>query len=94
MKKKMPLPDALLDALSGGVLTLDGAVVDNIDLYLDGMEVTTSKGTEFIGWKGDDLAAVQKDPDGALDTMLGNLVALRDDSRTFEMTEIFDFKTV
>lgn len=45
MSNKMPLPDKLLDAVSGGLLTYGGEIVTDFSVSEDSMSITTQAGT-------------------------------------------------
>jgi len=93
-KEKIKLPDALLDAVSGGVLFFEGKQVTGIELFTDGMTVFTSAGSETLGWGPEEQAAMDRDPMGAMDHIEDILTKLDNDSRHFEITEVFKITTV
>lgn len=72
MSKKMALPDALLDAISGGVLTYGGEDVLDIAICTDGFEITTSKGTEGVAFSPD-MQRKHDAGDPAFDQMIDGL---------------------
>lgn len=91
MSKKMQLPDELLDAVSGGVLTYGGEPVTGIDICTDGFEITTAKGTEGVLFSPSMQKAFDSG-DPAFDQMIDGLQKLQGDSGKHSLEQLLGIR--
>lgn len=62
MGEKIQLPDAILDAMSGGVFTLDGQKVTDISITDDGMSISCAGQTFNHTWSASEKADLMANP--------------------------------
>ncbi|MEF2230633.1 MAG: hypothetical protein V3571_06870 [Pseudodesulfovibrio sp.] len=86
MNKKMALPDELLDAVSGGVLTVGGNTVTELGFFEDGgaesLALVTAKGTYQLDWDDKTKAAIRANP-SVLNDIVNDLVKDMNSSKVF-----------